>query len=79
MMNEHLESQQQSKRLAWLGQVFSMPDHRLSKKLVSGEVIHLSSQVVTLMLHDAILNTDIEQALHCCTTGRTARRVPVSS
>ena len=63
MMNEHVESQQQSKRLAWLGQVFSMPDHRLPKKLVSGEVIHLSSQV-TLMLHDAILNTDIEQALH---------------
>lgn len=50
MMNEHVESQQLSKRLAWLGQVFSMPDHRLPKKLVSGEVIHLSSQVVTLML-----------------------------
>ncbi len=33
-----VESQLQGKRLRWLGHVFRMPNDRLPKKLLSGEV-----------------------------------------
>ncbi len=36
-----VESQLQGKRIRWLGHVFRMPDDRLPKKLLSGEVKRL--------------------------------------
>ena len=55
--NLSVESQLQGKRLRWLGLVFRMPDDRLPKKLLFGEVKGLRPpgcprSINNVMLHD---------------------------
>ena len=56
-----LNSQLQGKRLRWLGHLFRMPNDRLPKKLLYGEVKGVRppsrSRSSSVMLHYVIVNT----------------------